>query len=223
MKISAPLSPAEVGLLAKAGLDAYVRNITGHQQFIMRVMPQKVKARAGSPLWNTWQAARRTIELYRTLSLQTKRHLSPLFHIVQESYLDWFRSAFQTRLQNPQVVLNIPYEIFSSANPNPVLFNLHFISKKPFQMWISEKHPRQNPSIDVVERSKKGVICMHRRFHRELSTTFQEHWMCGPNSEIVPVLRRDTYYAFCFQFPSAIDPQPSIFPIIIGQLLSDLL
>jgi hypothetical protein len=220
--IVAPFTPPVVKALAKKGIDFYLRNITGHVQKIARCMPQKVHASRGSALWNTWETARKTMELYRTLSDETKKKLRPLFKYTNETYLDWFRSAYQSQVYCFIAPEAIAWDFSATLANDPKDLTLHIQSKKAFHLWIVE-HPfiAFNPIIDIVKISR-GFPCTQRKYVRHLANFKTSYHPCGPNQTIQFDLHRAKYYSLCFTSPAPHSPAPSLFPIISGQTLFDL-
>jgi hypothetical protein len=222
MIIVAPYTPPVVKAMAAKGNDFYLRNITGHIQKVCRCMPQKVKAKRGTALWNSWETARKTMELYRTLSDQTKKNLRPLFKYTNETYLDWFRSAYQTQVHRGDAPEAIAWNFIATLANDPKDLTLHISSKKAFHLWIVEHHFLEfNSIIDVVKISR-GFPCTQRKYVRHLANFKTSYHPCGPNQTIQFDLHRDKYYSLCFTFPAVFSPAPSLFPIVSGQTLFDL-
>jgi len=185
-------------------------------------MPRKVRARKGSLLWNTWQAATKCMDLYRKISVQTRHKLQPLFQPVQESYLDWFRSAYQSSCNDPQFNPGIPFDFIAASHPIPSLIFLHILSKEPFTLFVSE-HPFENfESVITVERIKRGFPCTHRQHTRKKTDFFTASYSVPANDVLHLHLKRKSFYSFSLTPPTPNTPAPSFFPIISGQKLFQL-
>lgn len=199
---------------SKGSADAYKCRRGGKLQYVIRSFPMWNTSSHTFSHTATAQGAKICLEAWRKFPCQITRPSRFLFSPTSQTFLDWFREAYQGWCIQHQTAPPVPSKITARPTANPLIFQLEIEAETALSVWL--QRGANSPAYPFIPSfsSRHGAFSFCTKRVKTYLTTFTQRIDIPAGTSATIFFAYAETDAFTFIEPTPAAPQLTFIPAI---------